>query len=230
LLKKVIAGDPLTIAPQADTGVTAIVKARIGRALAIWTEATPVMQGIIAKKYLSARGCDLTPDIVAADALRFHPLCPFGAERVPAMVALMRNVITGKPQGIHRTALKDDGLGKREMPVGVQPKSMLGPAKWAAVMLQSALPRLGIAEGIETALSAQKLFNMPVWAVMSAGGMATFPVIKGLSQLIIFADHDKPGLDAAFVCANRHARQRVDVQVRYPSTANTDWNDCLEHM
>src|SRR5262249_8965104 len=47
LLKKVIAGDPLTIAPQADTGITAIVKARIGRALAIWTEATPVMQGII---------------------------------------------------------------------------------------------------------------------------------------------------------------------------------------
>lgn len=225
LFKKLAVGDPLAIEPQPKTGNNAIVDAHEG-ALAVWNEAAPA-QGTIVEKYLAGRGCNLTADIVAADALRFHPLCPFGADRLPAMIAVMRNVITSKPQGIHRTALNDDGSGKREMPVGVQPKSMLGPAKGAAAMLQPAPPCLGIAEGIETALSAQKIFNMPVWAVMSAGGIAAFPELSGLTRLIICADHDKPGLDAARKCAKRHAKRGVDVQVRYPSEAYTDWNDYL---
>lgn len=232
LLKKLTVGDPLIIEPQPEIADTAIVPARIHRALAIWNEAIPA-EGTIVEKYLAARGCNLTADIVAADALRFHPLCPFGADRIPAMLALMRNAVTGKPQGIHRTALKDDGSAKREMPVGAQPKSMLGPAKGAAVILQSAAPCLGIAEGVETALSAQKIFNVPVWAVMSAGGIAGFPEISGLKQLIIFADHDKPGLEAACMCAKRYAKRGINVQVRYPSKANADWNDeylHLEHM
>ena len=226
LLKKLIVGGPLNIDPQADTADTASVQARIDAALAIWTDAAAV-QGTVVEKYLAARGCNLTADVIASDALRFHPLCPFGADRVPAMVALMRNVITRKPQGIHRTALKDDGSAKREMAVGVQPKSMLGPAKGAAVMLRSASPYLGIAEGIETALSAQKIFNTPAWAVMSAGGMAAFPEFSGHTQLFIFADHDKAGLDAACICAKRHANRGIGVQVRYPSKPNTDWNDYL---
>ena len=232
LLKKLAVSGHLTIEPQTKIGEdTAIVQARIYAALAIWNEAVPA-QGTIVEKYLAARGCNLTTDIAAADALRFHPLCPFGTDRVPAMVALMRNVDTGKPQGIHRTALKDDGSGKREMPIGVQPKSMLGPAKGAAVMFQIPSPCLGIAEGIETALSAHKIFNMPVWAVMSAGGIAAFPEIDGLTQMIIFADHDKPGLDAACMCAKRHARHGTPVEIRYPPEANADWNDYLrlEHM
>ncbi len=226
LLKKPIVGDPLTITRHADTCDTANVKARKGAALAIWNEAAPA-QGTIVEEYLAARGCNLTADIVAADALRFHSLCPFGADRVPAMVALMRNVITGKPQGIHRTALKDDGSAKREMPIGVQPKSMLGPAKGAAVMLQSALPRLGIAEGIETALSAMQMFKTPVWATLSSGSMAIFPVLPGIKRLTVFADHDRPGMAAAVTCCRRYSAAGIDAEIRYPVQPETDWNDFL---
>lgn len=225
VLKKLIVGDPL-IDLQAAAGDAAIVQARSDVALAIWTEAAPV-QGTIAEKYLAARGCKLTADIVAADALRFHPLCPFGADRVPAMVALMRNVITGEPQGIHRTALKDDGSAKREMPLGLQPKSMLGPAKGAAVMLQCALACLGIAEGIETALSAMQVFKTPVWATLSSGGMAGFPVLPGIKRLTVFADHDRPGMAAAVKCCRRYSAAGIDAEIRYPVQPETDWNDFL---
>ena len=68
------------------------------------------------KIYLGTRA--IPPSLVEkhADALRSHPNCPCGPYRFPAMVALNRSIITGEPIGIHRTFLRDDGAGKREMP------------------------------------------------------------------------------------------------------------------
>ncbi len=76
--------------------------------------------------YLANRGIALTDTIHAADALRFDPSCPFGAKRHPAMVALMRDVLTNEPKAIHRTALKTDGSGRAERVDGQSPKQMLG--------------------------------------------------------------------------------------------------------
>jgi putative DNA primase/helicase len=208
LLKKLAVSNPLKIEPQTNIGEdTAIVPARIHAALAIWNEAVPA-QGTIVEKCLAARGCDLTPDIIAADALRFHPCCPFKSHRFPAMVALMRNVITGEPTGIHRTALKDDGSHKQNMPDGMSAKMMLGAPKLAAIRLWPSAEHLGIAEGIETALA--KIFEIPVWAVMSAEGIASFPVISGLTHLKIFADHDYAGMRAACKCGRRYEMSGIE--------------------
>ena len=51
------------------------------------------------------------PDEAAVEAIRFHADCPFERERFPAMVCLVRNIISNKPQAIHRTALAADGIG-----------------------------------------------------------------------------------------------------------------------
>jgi putative DNA primase/helicase len=144
------------------------------------------------------------------------------------MIAPVRDVRTGKLVGIHRTALADDGTGKREMPPGLPSKMIMGRAKGGAVMLQPLSPRLGIAEGIETALSAQRIFEMPVWATLSAAGVQNFPLIPGLKLLTIFADHDEPGLDAAIKCAKRYSRAGIQVDVRYPTVSGQDWNDLLK--
>ena len=143
------------------------------------------------------------------------------------MVAMMCDVMTGEPRGIHRTALADDGSAKRTMPNGLPAKMMLGRAKGAVVMLSDPAPVMGIAEGIETALSAQKLFGMPVWACMSAPGVASFPIIKVLSQLTIFADHDRAGIKAAVACAKRYQRNGVDAEVHHPRESGGDWNSFL---
>jgi putative DNA primase/helicase len=195
-------------------------------ALYLWAEAIPV-DGTPAAVYLTSRGCAPTTGMSWPKDLRFHLACPFGLHRFPALVALTRNVMTGEPTGIHRTALSDDGATKRVMPSGLQPKMMLGRASGAAIHLCNAGNRFGLAEGIETALSAQKIFKVPVWAALSAGGIGSFPVIHGLSRLFVFADNDDPGLKAARRCKRRYRGAGIEPRIQYPSEQGTDWNDYL---
>ena len=68
------------------------------------------------------------------------------------------------------------------------------------IRLAPAAPTMGIAEGIETALSATKLFGVPVWSVMSDYGMATFEPPPEVQHLIIFADHDEHGAGQRAAC------------------------------
>jgi putative DNA primase/helicase len=224
LIQKLLANGSLTI--ESDTAETDETGAhsRTKAALAIWNEAQPIL-GTIAATYLASRNYQLTEAVIAADSLRFHPVCPFGHCFFPAMIGLMRDAISADPVGIQRTALQDDGLGKRVLPDRMPPKMMLGPAKHAAVMLQHASKMVGVAEGIETALSASQVFRVPVWSAMSADGVASFPIVYGIRKLMIFPDHDEAGLIAAKTCARRHAKGGIEVEIRCPPKMNTDWND-----
>ncbi|MEC5292108.1 MULTISPECIES: DUF7146 domain-containing protein [unclassified Aurantimonas] len=217
-------GEPSRVpkAVTADDEAASQGQSRIESALKIWEQSTPA-SGTVVQTYLAGRGCGLlTP--VPVEEVRFHPRCPFGSgTQVPAMIALMRDILTGIPTGIHRTALQDDGKGKRDLGTGTS-KRMMGVAKRAAVQLQPISTALGISEGIETALSAAQIFGMPVWAVLSAGGMATFPVIPGLQRLVVFADHDDAGLAAAEACATRYSAAGVGGEIRHPETRGSDWN------
>jgi Toprim domain len=195
-------------------------------ALSLWKEAFPI-ENTPAAVYLGSRGCAPPKGKSWPQELRFHPACPFGASHSPALVGLMRDVVTGEPTGIHRTALSDDGGSKRVMPGGLPSKMMLGRASGAAVHLHNAGKYLGLAEGIETALSAQKIFKVPVWATLSAGGIGSFPVIYGIRRLFVFADYDDAGLSAARKCMDRNAKAGIEVKVQHPTEPNTDWNDHL---
>jgi phage/plasmid primase-like uncharacterized protein len=141
------------------------------------------------------------------------------------MLALITDVVTGERIGVHRTAIKDDGSGKRELGEGISPKKVLGTARGGVVRLHAASEHLGIAEGIETALSASQRFGTAVWATLFSGGVGKFPVLKGVKRLTIFADHDDPGLKAAEQCCRRYSSAGIDAEVRHPKSARTDWND-----
>ena len=220
----------LAIFSQSDLGLKKALTdlIRVKAASAVWDSAFAI-PCTIGEVYLAGRRCWPASVATIGGALRFHPLCPFGSERVPALVALMADVISGKPTGIHRTALKDDGSGKRIMADGASAKRMRGIAKGAVVMLGHAAQHMGLAEGIETALSAARIFNLPVWATLSAGGIANIPVIPGVKHLTVCADHDQAGLTAAKQCARRYQRAGINVTVRYPEIEGTDWNDWLRH-
>ncbi|WP_173981917.1 toprim domain-containing protein, partial [Magnetospirillum sp. SS-4] len=102
--------------------------------------------------------------------------------------------------GIHRTFLLDDGSGKA--PPG---KKMLGAIDSGSVRL-APIPadgHLGIAEGIETALSAWAIFGIPTWAALSAGGMRQWQWPEGLRRVTIFADAGDAGQQAATTLADR---------------------------
>jgi putative DNA primase/helicase len=175
--------------------------------------------------YFAARGITISPQTLSQNVLRFHPSCPMGGSKVPAMLAKMTDIITGEFSGIHRTALSDDFSAKRAMPDGRPSRMIMGVAKGSAVQLFPFSKRLGIAEGIETALSAHQIFKMPVWAAMSAPGIRDFPVINGIKFLRIFADHDEVGRSAAHACKRRYKAAGIEVEIRYPPEPQSDWND-----
>jgi hypothetical protein len=185
-------------------------------ARAIWNEAidahsTPV------ERYLTSRNLILPP---GAEALRFHPACPFGGMKIPAMVALVRNIDSNQPQAIHRTALDRTG------------KMSLGPISGGAIKLspdEDVTIALGLAEGIETALSLQRLpewLGSPVWSLISASGIRTFPLLPGIETLAIAADNDGAGEDATVEVVERW--QEREVLVIEADDHGADLNDVLQ--
>jgi putative DNA primase/helicase len=93
---------------------------------------------------------------------------------------------------------------------------------------------LGIAEGIETALSAALLHTaageppLPVWAALNAGLLARFEPPPGITSLDIFADRDagEVGLKAAQRLVARLAG-RIACEVHLPAAPHKDFNDQL---
>lgn len=202
---------------------------RRDRALGIWGEAVLPL-GTAVAPYLSRRALHLPDEVLAADALRFHRACPFGRARLPAMIGLMRDICTNEPRAIHRTAIQPDGSGKAEPPDGGPAKRMLGPARGAVVKLvgdEDVTLGLGLAEGIENALTAVCAGWRPVWAAGSAGAIRTFPVLAGIEGLNIFADHDPTGLEAARACGRRWAEAEREAALIHPRGDGLDWNDVV---
>lgn len=190
---------------------------RIALAARVWRESLP-LPDTGAQAYLASRGL-----FYDGGAIRFHPACRFGQDTHPAMVALITDIITAEPCGVHRTALLPDGSGKA--PPG---KRMLGRAAGAVVRLSAddcGTTGLALAEGIETALAAP---FRPVWAALSAGTMSAFQVLSGIEALTIFADHDPAGLSAANDCGARwHAAGR-EVTIVAPASVGADMADLAE--
>lgn len=187
-------------------------------ALALWRQCVQIT-GTPAETYLLGRG--LTLDLGAFPDLRFHASLRFEGGAAPGMVALMRDLLTNEPCGVHRTFLDRDGR-KRD-------RKMLGRAKGACVKLTadgSVTYGIGIAEGIETGLSVLQAGWAPVWACLSAGGIAAFPVLPGVDAITIFADRDDSGAGetaARRCCARWLASGREAVAIT-PNFVG-DWND-----
>lgn len=205
-------------------------RAHVARTL--WADAECVF-GTPAAAYLRHRGIPLgdLPDLLPN--LRYHPACLHGpsGKRLPAMVA---RVVGGDTFAVHRTYLTPDGHK-----VDVAPARLaLGAVRGGAVRLLGGAgrclgghTRLVVAEGIETALSLPcGLLPGPlsVWAALSAGGMAALRLPKPPrgGELIIAADGDKAGRDAATTLALRAAGEGWTVKMA-GAPEGKDWNDVL---
>ena len=86
---------------------------------------------------------------------------------------------------------------------------------------------LGVAEGIETALSAFVLFDVPTWAAVTADGLKRWIPPTGTKRVAIFGDNDLTGTGqaAAWSLAKRLIANGVDTTVRIPDEPGTDWCD-----
>jgi len=182
-------------------------------ALELWREAQPI-GGTLTARYLTGRGVLPADDM---PVLRHHARTPRGADRQPAMLALMTDAVTGDATGIHRTFLRPDGAAH-------DGKMMLGAAGILRLSADEDVTHgLGVAEGIETALAVLARGWGPVWACLAAGGIGKFPVLAGIEALTIFADNDDAGLRAAERCADRWRRAGREVRLSPPPVEGTDW-------
>lgn len=179
------------------------------------------LAGSLAETYLQVRGLG---DPVSPDLL-YHPdLTDYESRRGwPGMVAIPRLASGEAVGGIHRTFLLEDGSGKA--PAG---KKMLGSIAEAAVRLFP-MPeggRLGVAEGIETALAAHGLFGTSVWAALSADGMARFQWPEGTRHVTIYADAGDSGRQAAARLSDRLNMADIPNRIVAPLHGD-DFNDDL---
>ncbi len=107
------------------------------------------------------------------------------------------------------------------------PKLTLGVMRDGAVRLRPAGPVLGIAEGIETGLSAMQLFDVPVWCSLSAVRLARLWLPPETLEVHLFADNGAPGHEAAERAARVYQGQGRRVVVRFPPEKFGDFNDLL---
>lgn len=85
---------------------------------------------------------------------------------------------------------------------------------------------LGIAGGIETSLTAAKLFGMPVWAALSTSGMIKFAFPPGLRRLTIFAGRGEGGEKAAVRLRDRALMEGIEAAIVLPRSED-DFNEDL---
>ena len=204
-------------AEQGDTGCRENL--RNAAALRLWREARSI-PGTPAAAYLASRG------LVATSAqLRYHPRTPYGpaplTRYAPALVAAVRDE-TGLV-AVHRTFI--DPLGSGLSSCG-HPRCGLGRFGRGAVRLGGSAPRLGLAEGIETALSATALFGVPCWTTLGTERFGLISIPAEVRELLLFLDHDGGGRRAGRLAREAFAHVPL-IEVHVPERPGDDWNDVL---
>ncbi len=189
-------------------------------------ESRPIARGDDAHAYLAGRGLRLHD---LPESIRTHPGMQYrdgGAVlgTFPAMLATVTDA-TGRAVSMHRTYIQDC----QKAPVPAPKKLMQGmPLAGAAIRLTPVSRTLGVAEGIETALAASELFEVPVWSCISTTGIESFEPPEGVEHIVIFADNDAnfAGQAAAYRAAHRLALKGIEVEVVIPPSVG-DWLDRL---
>lgn len=191
----------------------------------VWQGSKPIHRGDEAEQYLLGRGLRLHD---LPESLRLHPGLRYRDDDHQGVYPAMLGVVTG-PDGravsLHRTYLTEG----RKAPVTTPKKLMAGlPIPGAAIRLTAVSQVLGIAEGIETALAAFELFEVPTWSCVSAQGIESFEPPAGIREVIVFADNDEnfAGQKAAFAAAHRLKLKGFEVEVCIPPESG-DWLDEL---
>lgn len=191
----------------------------------IFVDSSPIQEGDIAYTYLKKRGLSKIPAI-----LRHSKKCwnPDTKKEEHALLAVF-TMPCGRATTMQRIFLTSDG---DKLPVECPKKHLpaLEKMNGGAVRLWPVEEKIGIAEGIETAIAASEDIGMPVWAALSSALLDSFEPPKEVKELVIFADNDHnfTGQKAAYNLANRMVVQRkIKVTVYVPYSPGDDWLDVL---
>lgn len=206
--------------------------------------------GTLAEEYLTGRGIPIPP-MGWPDVLGFHESLEWelgsvwdGDRKVkdgpyfPALVGWVQDV-AGEGCAVWRIFL--DPLTGGKAPVS-NPKVGMGPAGGGAVRIGGVGPKIGVAEGLETALAAWTMegYRFPIWAALSTSGMVALEPPLQVQRISIFPDGDlpsqengvfraPPGLAAATKLRDRMAPIGINAIINEPPF-NGDYLDVLKAL
>ncbi|TLG72678.1 hypothetical protein FEV16_14610 [Methylocystis sp. B8] len=183
----------------------------IALARKIWAASAPIA-GTKAEAYLRARK-------ISADLhdtrLRHHPALIYRESpnspprKLPALVAAVTNH-RGEITGIHRTFLDPTRNAKASV---ASPRRALGVILGNGVRFGVIDDFAIIGEGIETVLSLKSVApHLSMVAALSAAHLAAWRPPLNLRRLIIAADNDRTGRNAARKLADRAEATGIDVE------------------
>jgi putative DNA primase/helicase len=178
-------------------------------ALAYWDNGVRLL-GTPATNYLVRRGILAKPP-----SLRYH-----SASR--AMVAAVQR-LDGEVIAVQRTFITPDGL---KAAVAL-PRLTTGALGGGAVRFAAAAEVMGLAEGVETAMSAMAMADLPVWASLGSQRLHRVILPAHVREVHIFGDNDDPGRAAARKAADVHHQAGRHVVLRFPPDGVGDFNDVL---
>lgn len=188
----------------------------------LWAAAVPIEQGL-ADLYLRSRGIVARPE-----ALRFHPRTPVKTDRDvafrPAIIAAIR-------QGDQLVAIQRMFLHAYRPALATDlPSSRLTLSRplQGAVQLRKPERILGLAEGVETALSAIALLGIPVWAALGAERLHQILIPTSVRHLVILPDADRAGRWAAHRALGAYSRPGLFVETCWPWGGLNDWSHVLQ--
>jgi putative DNA primase/helicase len=203
----------------------------------VWRGSLPLADSA-AEKYLRSRGI---PKMHLPTSLRFHPGLQYWDAKqkkslgvFPCLLAPIKNK-ENKIVSIHRIFLTDEGA-KASVPDPKKMMAMCDDIRGGAIRLQEAVgDTLGVAEGIETALAAQLISQMPVWSCVSAPLLELVEIPDHVKTVVIWADKDRSlrGDQAANKLADRVEKMGKRALICIPtqeipeSAKGLDWLDVL---
>jgi phage/plasmid primase-like uncharacterized protein len=192
-----------------------------------WAQCVPLVPGDPVTLYLTRRGFGGVWPL--PEVLRLHRALPYWHEgenlgTFPAMVApvIARD---GRTVALHRTYLTADGR-KADVPSPKKLTGTAGPLEGTCISLfKPERGVIGIAEGIETALAAWRASDIPTMAAYCAGNLAAWQWPVRVHRVVIFADNDRGGREAADTLRVRVLSARLRCEVSTPTIEGTDWCD-----
>lgn len=176
-------------------------------ALTIWQAAVEPEETVV-DKYLTRRGIYLRPPMLRC---RLDHRSMVAAVQAPdgKVIAIQQTWLTSEGEKASGKRLTSGNLGA------------------GAVRLGASARMMGLAEGVETALSAMQMVGMTVWASLGASRLHSVEMPPEVEEVHVFVDNDEPGRTAAKRAADVHTSLRRRVYVRSPPDECGDWNDFL---
>lgn len=190
----------------------------------IWQQAAEVREETPAYRYLVSRSLGgPVPPVLRYARLRCKMHDGENGPRRPALVALVVDV-DSNPVGVQRTFLTDEGRKAFEK----DSKLSLGQVKRGAIRLAPAAGEVCLAEGMETALSLQRMSGVPTWASAGSTMLPAMVLPADIRTVTIGADADPAGERTAQEAAAVLIEQGRTVHIIRPAPGFDDFNS--EHQ